>query len=407
MGLGERCGALLEDGGGLLRLAPTWVPRSFCVPGRRIKLHPDDYYALGAERGGIDERWLASTVRADNGPLTGPDEGLSMVVAPGGDRLSLEEAVETLGADLVGDRLWAEHRGWPMYAKFFDNQGPLPYHVHHREEHARLVGRQPKPEAYYFPPQLNNHGGDLPVSYLGLRPDVGRDEFRDRIERFGRGDNHITELSTAFRLRPGTGWDIPAGVLHAPGSLCTYEPQQASDVFAMCECVNNGRAVPEELLWKDVPAERRGDADFIVELVDWDANVDPDFAGNRFMEPIPVHADHGAADRGYQERWIVYRSHAFSAKELTVEPGRTVTVRDAAAYGLVVVQGHGSYGGLAVETPALIRYGQLTNDELFVSAGAAADGVQVVNASDRDPLVVLQHFGPGNPDVPAMAEVAG
>ena len=49
----------LEQGKGILRLAPTWVPRSFCVPGRRIKLHPDDYYVLGGVRGGIDERWLS------------------------------------------------------------------------------------------------------------------------------------------------------------------------------------------------------------------------------------------------------------------------------------------------------------------------------------------------------------
>ncbi len=49
----------LDQGKGILRLAPTWVPRSFCVPGRRIKLHPDDYYILGGQRGGIDERWLS------------------------------------------------------------------------------------------------------------------------------------------------------------------------------------------------------------------------------------------------------------------------------------------------------------------------------------------------------------
>jgi len=59
-----------EQGRGVLRLAPTWVPRAFCVPGRRIKLHPDDYYALGGDRGGIDERWLSSTTPADNGPKT-------------------------------------------------------------------------------------------------------------------------------------------------------------------------------------------------------------------------------------------------------------------------------------------------------------------------------------------------
>ncbi len=32
----------LDHGQGILKLAPNWVPRSFCIPGRRIKLHPDD-----------------------------------------------------------------------------------------------------------------------------------------------------------------------------------------------------------------------------------------------------------------------------------------------------------------------------------------------------------------------------
>ena len=46
----------LDQGKGILRLSPAWVPRSFCRQGCRIKLHPDDYYVLGLERGGIDER---------------------------------------------------------------------------------------------------------------------------------------------------------------------------------------------------------------------------------------------------------------------------------------------------------------------------------------------------------------
>ena len=69
----------LEQGKGIVRLAPTWVPRSFCVPGRRIKLHPDDLYAYGLNRGGIDERWFASTTEAANDGRV-PDEGLSYVV---------------------------------------------------------------------------------------------------------------------------------------------------------------------------------------------------------------------------------------------------------------------------------------------------------------------------------------
>ena len=380
----------LERGNGVLRLAPAWVPRAFCVPGRRIKLHPDDYYALGAIRGGIDERWLSSTVRADNGPLTGSLEGLSQVVVDDAVALTFAEAVSELGAALLGEKMWGAHGGWPMYSKFFDNFGPLPFHVHHRDEHAALTGKLGKPEAYYFPPQLNNHGGSFPHTFFGLQPSVTRDDVRERLARFNDGDNRITELSTAHRLTPGTGWDVPAGVLHAPGSLCTYEPQRASDVFAMYESVNDGRAVPDELLWKDVPAERRGDLDFLIEILDWTLNVDPDFAAHRFMRPRL------RDDRpdGCSEASVVYLSDAFSASELTVLPSSTVTVVDPAPYGLICVQGHGTFGGLPISSPALIRFGELTHDEYFVSKGAARRGVTITNASASDPLVILKHFGP-------------
>lgn len=89
----------LEQGEGILRLSPTWVPRSFCVPGRRIKLHPDDYYMLGGARGGIDERWLSSTTPAQNGPLTSKNEGLSHVVLNDGQELKLfllKDAIDEL-----------------------------------------------------------------------------------------------------------------------------------------------------------------------------------------------------------------------------------------------------------------------------------------------------------------------
>jgi hypothetical protein len=107
------------------------------------------------------------------------------------------------------------------------------------------------------------------------------------------------------------------------------------------------------------------------------------------------------ADAGYREKWIVYSTPHYSAKELTVFPGRSVTIRDAAAYGLILTQGYGSIGKHAVETPALIRYGQMTSDELFVSADAAANGVLLTNKSATENLVLLKHFGPGNPQAPA------
>ena len=112
----------LNQGEGILKLSPTWVPRSFCIPGKRIKLHPDDYYALGGERGGIDERWFASTTPADNGPLTSKDEGLSHIVFRDGkktDKILLRDAISELKSEIIGERLWNQFNGWTMYSKFF------------------------------------------------------------------------------------------------------------------------------------------------------------------------------------------------------------------------------------------------------------------------------------------------
>lgn len=395
--------ALAADG--IVRLAPTWVPRAFCTPGRRIRLHPDDYYPFAKTRGGIDERWLSSAVRADNGPLTGAHEGLSLVVDPaGGQLIPFDEFVAHHGAGLVGHRLWDAHRAWPMYSKFFDNQQALPFHVHHTDEKAALVGKPGKPEAYYYSPHMNNHLGDQPISFLGFQADVSRQQVRERLMRYADGgDNRITDLSWGYRTQLGTGWDIPAGVLHAPASVCTYEPQAACDVFCMCESWSNNREVPEELMWKDVPSGKRGDVDFIIDLLDWPLNTDSDFVSHRFMRPYPTVQSELGGGLDYVERWIVFRSSAFSAKELTVKPGRTVSIADSDAYGVIAVQGQGEFGAHPIAAATIIRFGELSNDEFFVSEDAARAGVRVVNHSTTDDMVLLKHFGPGNSELGPVA----
>ena len=70
-----------------------------------------------------------------------------------------------------------------MFSKFFVNAGPLSHHIYYRDEHAKRVGADGKPEIYFFPSQLN---------------------------------------------------------LHAPASLCTYVPQFTSDVYAMYQSVLYG-----------------------------------------------------------------------------------------------------------------------------------------------------------------------
>src|SRR6266508_984796 len=142
--------AELSRTGGLLRLSPTWVPRSFLQPGLRIKLHPDDTYAYGANRGGIDERWFASATEAANEGRV-PDEGLSYVVI-GKERFTLRQAVADCGATLVGKTIWNQYKRCPVYSKYYDNMGPIPHHMHQSGKQAKLVGQEGKPESYYFPP---------------------------------------------------------------------------------------------------------------------------------------------------------------------------------------------------------------------------------------------------------------
>ena len=382
----------LEEGEGVLRLAPCWVPRSFLMPGRRLKLHPDDYYALGAHRGGIDERWFASTTEAANDNRA-PDEGLSYVVHDGG-RFTLRDAIAAEGMRLLGETMWRQYRRWPVYAKFFDNLGPIPHHLHQDDAQAKLVGQEGKPEAYYFPPQLNNTANAFPHTFFGLEPGTTRADVRRCLERWNVGDNGVLDHSRAYRLKPGSGWLLPPRILHAPGSLLTYEPQWGSDVFAMYQSMVEGRSVPWDLLVKDVPKGKQHDLDYLVDQLDWDRNTDPHFRQHHYIEPIPV-AD--SASEGWLDRWITYGTidgnQYFSAKELTVDPGVKCTIKDGGAYGLITVQGSGRIGKVRLDTPVMIRFGQMTEDEVFVSHEAAIRGV-TFESTGSEPLVTLRYFGP-------------
>jgi hypothetical protein len=225
----------LEKGKGILRLTPTWVPRSFCVPGRRIKLHPDDYYVLGGERGGIDERWFSSTTPAKNGPLTGENEGLSHVVFDDeGNEVQflLKDAIDELKGELIGDRLWNEYGAWPMYSKFFDNMGPLPHHLHHNDEQAALIGQLGKPEAYYFLRSITT--GAISLTHLSaLHPAPPKSKSRSAYRTLRRA---ITKLPIT-RRRSGSnparaGMFLPACSMHRV--VCVPTNRRKPPTFSLC-----------------------------------------------------------------------------------------------------------------------------------------------------------------------------
>ena len=380
----------LDAGEGLLRLTPTWVPRSFLHPGKRIRLHPDDWYAYGAHRGGIDERWFGSTTEAANDGRVW-HEGLSFCLHEG-KRFLLKDAVEEAGNRIVGEKIFGKYNRWPVYSKFFDNMGPIPHHMHQSMEDAKLVGQEGKPESYYFAPQYNNCDNNFPYTFMGLEPGTTKADVRKCLEDWSKGDNGILDLSKAYRLQRGSGWLIPPGVLHAPGSLCTYEPQWGSDVFGMYQSLVEGREVPWALLVKDMPEDKHQDLDFIVGQLDWEKNVDPNFKDNNYLEPIT--ADSGD---GWRDDWVVYGlvggDQLFSSKRLTIQPGAKCTLKDPGASGWITVQGEGRMGKLKLQTPTLIRFGENTDDEIFITHEAAAAGVEIENTGS-EPLEGLRYFGP-------------
>ena len=173
----------------------------------------------------------------------------------------------------------------------------------------------------------------------------------------------------------------------------------------MYQSMVEGRYVPWSLLVKDMPHKRHKDLDFIVDQLDWEANVDPNFKKNHYLEPIPV-AD--TASEGFVDRWIVYGKidgrQLFTAKELTVDPGVKCTITDKGAYGLICVEGSGRINGQPLNSPKLIRFTELTEDEYFCTEDGAKKGIVFENTSETEPLVCLRYFGPEvNPDAPELA----
>ena len=373
---------------GILPLIPTFVPRRFGTAGKRLRLHPDDYYALGTKRGSIKERWFSSVIVAMNGPDAAPDEGMSYVNMGDDDgKISLKDFVDTLKGELIGEGCYNRHHTWPMYSKFFDYEGALFHHMHLGFEEAARVGKLGKPEAYYFPMQYNNYPGKFPHTYFGFTSDVTKEKLIECLSDYKNRDLRITELSKAYRIELGTGWYTAPGVLHAPGSYLTYEPQWNSDVNAVFENITDNEIYDESFLYENCPEENQNDPAYVVSMMDWEKNTDPMYKEHYFLQPVVLNED-----ENYTEKQIVYKNDYIAAKELTVNPGCTAIIKDSTAYGCVVVQGYGKLNNHTCAAPTMLRFGQKSEDEFFVSYPAAKKGVTLTNMSKYEPLVLLKHY---------------
>jgi mannose-6-phosphate isomerase class I len=400
MNLREKITKEIEAKNGILRCKPTWVHRTFLPPGRRLKLDNYDLYDDFGKHGGICERWMASSGMADNGATTRENEGLTFIVLDDGSLVSLRDAVKEAGDVILGADIMKKFGCLLSFCKLYDYQAPIHFHVHLKEDQAQKVGAHSKPEAYFFPKQLNplSYNGDF--TFFGFEPGTKKSDIVKCLENwavFG-GDNGILDYSRAYKLKLDTGWNIPAGILHAPGSLVTYEPQRVSDCSAFFQSIMWDHPVSKDLLTGVFPKDKQNNMAYIVDSLDWEANVDPEFKKNHYHEPVHAVDPEASRREGYLEDWIVYGADDFAAKELTVLPGKTVVIKDKAAYGILMLEGYGTINGVPIETPAVIGINDITADEFYVCRDAAEKGVEIKNLSKCSKIVMMKHFGPDNPD---------
>jgi hypothetical protein len=383
--------AALGKGGGILRLEPAWVARTFLPPGRRLGLKESEY-AVG-ERGWISERWIGSVTKADN-KISPPDEGLSYLALEG-ERMTLKEAVEAAGDLIMGAAYASTHTGLGRLAKIYDFDSRIAYHLHQRQEDAALVGHNSKEEAYYFPEGVDP--GPHPETFFGVHPYIVEQKRFDILLPYlvEWKDDLILKHSRAYLLVPGEGFHLPAGGLHAPGTALTIELQEDSDVFAFLQAKVAGKIVSKDLLFKDVTRqarEKRGER-AVLDQVDWNLSGDPYFYENRRTFPQPVA---GAARPGGEEHWIYYNTRKFSGKRLVVKPGEKFTSLDKGVYNTLVWRGRGRFDGHEIAA------GDFRADELLVSHARATVPITVENTGTED-LMIIKFFGPDiNLDVPMI-----
>jgi hypothetical protein len=382
----------LEKWNGLLFCEPAWVARDFLPAGCRLGL-PEADYDVG-ERGYICERWLCSTTKADN--AVGPDdEGLSYLAVEG-ERMTLREAVEVAGPQILGDE-YARTHGHTLgrLAKIYDFAARIPMHIHQMRQDAARVGANPKEEAYYFPEGVDV--GPHPETFFGVHSSIVEQGKQDILLPYlvDWNSDLILRHSSAELLVPGEGFHLPSGALHAPGTALTIELQEDSDVFAMLQALVAGKIISKELLFKDVhPDDRAAKGErAVLEQINWEISGDPYFYENRHLAPRLVEE---TKQDGGEEHWIYYNTTKFTGKRLVVKPGQSFTSKDNGVYSVLVWRGQGTFDGLPIES------GVTWQSELVVTHAKATQPVTIKNTG-REDLLIIKFFGPDvNADVPMI-----
>ena len=405
-GSGGVSSAVLDDclnqHGGVLQLLHRYAGRTFCTPGKRLRLAAESYYPPYMNGTGLDEIWMGCTVPIVTGVIdtrTGKApfrEGESHVLTPGGQVIALQDLIVANPAAVMGEKVTAFAESmfgratWPIVSKKFDNLNPIPDHLHWSKWEVYDINSFDNP-------------GVCPSHYhttaMGLYSFVTKQQFLACMQRFGTTEyNGIRHLAPHVMMQLDNGFVMPNGVLHSPTNLCTHELHVTMDEHFLAEDLTlDGRIGAADAFYacreEDYPKDRHEDWGYLVEKFDFAANQDPDFV---LKNSRPAIAAEEFLDQGVDAKWIVYGDilgdQKCSILRLTVEPGGKTTFSPESPTLFHTNGGRGRVGKLEVAYHQNMILGELYSEIGFITQAALASGGVEIENTGTEPLVLTFDF---------------
>jgi hypothetical protein len=350
---------LLKRSEGVLKLKPSFVHRFYPdlnrLGQRRLKRDARQF---------IPERWIASTIAAANHPSL-PKGGLSMI---DGLRqpLALRDAIRAAPEEMLGPELLAAHGGeFRVLVKLLDPGEPIYLHFHATDAQVKRMPRRfpgqrfGKDEAYYF---LEVPKGPMPYTHVGLYDGVRR---RDLLAAVKRGPEYALELSPPLYQQYETGFFVPAGVPHRPGTALTLEIQQLSDVSTMLATHAGGKVLPPEQIHPGFKSMEQASA-----LIDFKVSRAVAMIDQNRLIP---RAESSTVAADVVSTFPQEICRKFSGQRVRVRS--RITYRRELPFAMLIWRGRGRIQGRAIRA----------GEEFFVAHRAARSGIEIESAG-RAPL---------------------
>lgn len=392
----------LDKNDGVLQLLQRYAGRTFCTPGRRLRLAEKSYYPDYMNGTGLDEIWMGCTVpivtgvidsRTNKAPFR---EGESHVLTPDGQVVSLQDLITTQPEVVMGENITSFSTGlfgnptWPIVSKKFDNLNPIPNHLHWTKWEVYDIN------SYDNPGVCASH---YHTTAMGLYSFVTKEQFLACMKRFGKGEyNGIRHLAPHVMMQIDNGFVMPNGVLHSPTNLCTHELHVTMDEHFLAEDLTlDGRIGAADAFYacreQDYPLHHHEDWDFLVEKFDFEANQDPEFVLKNSRPAIAAEEFKG---EGVDAKWIVYGEvlgeQKCSILRMTIQPGSKKNFQPESPTLFHTNAGRGRVGGLNIRYHHDMILGEIYPEIGFITQAALDSGGVEIENTGTEPLVITFDF---------------